>query len=521
MPSQSYYNLAGSYFGEFPKRASFRYSGTWDINKNGTVDDAYTHNQFTSLFNSIRFPETMPSQTNSVFHNREGQDDWRQDQTGVEYSHIYGVQYGANTIGRVVAAKKMQFTDSKGNAEEVDTFFVQKVSGDETVPEISASRIGNSQNLNEPGAKLIPFKSNKYGDENDKVEHTGLTQNTEVHNKVLSILRASSQSQSSFQMKDDDNAEVESQINQDDRPESYFVEFLGVQNLIVANETGRNTAPIESSSVLALYESLPGVTINHQGYNPSVQLPGNSDSTEGRYFDSTNAKYFELTFQSVGKPIQIDIGRSYDNSVETQTQITRYLDLNYPAGTTFKLKLTSEGFENLRYDGDGDGEFESTITPDAFAEGEAAKDGTPPAVSFASEVQVDKQKVTITAQDEAGVKIVRYSLTGTKFQPYTTPLLVDPAQTPKIFVIADDNVGNRSGVYSFDVPPIAPPPTPTLAVIPILECVDENGNGTFIAKFGYDNKNAGSVTIPVGEDNKINPAPHDQGQTTNFQNRKN
>jgi|GEM_PF-4923624 len=63
-------------------------------------------------------------------------------------------------------------------------------------------------------------------------------------------------------------------------------------------------------------------------------------------------------------------------------------------------------------------------------------------------------------------------------------------------------------------------PTPTLgprqSVSPVLECVLDNGNGTYIAYFGYNNPNAYPVDIPIGSANRFNPAPDDRGQPTTF-----
>lgn len=51
---------------------------------------------------------------------------------------------------------------------------------------------------------------------------------------------------------------------------------------------------------------------------------------------------------------------------------------------------------------------------------------------------------------------------------------------------------------------------------PILECVVNNGDGTFTAHFGYLNENDFPVTIPVGNSNKFNRSNPDQGQPTVF-----
>ena len=52
---------------------------------------------------------------------------------------------------------------------------------------------------------------------------------------------------------------------------------------------------------------------------------------------------------------------------------------------------------------------------------------------------------------------------------------------------------------------------------PLVECVFDNGDGTFTAFFGYDNKNDYSLDIPVGKDNRFASPPDDQGQPTTFE----
>jgi RHS repeat-associated protein/uncharacterized repeat protein (TIGR01451 family) len=55
------------------------------------------------------------------------------------------------------------------------------------------------------------------------------------------------------------------------------------------------------------------------------------------------------------------------------------------------------------------------------------------------------------------------------------------------------------------------------AVKPVLECVVNNGGGSYTARFGYSNLNTVVVTIPVGANNKFTPTPIDRGQATVFQ----
>lgn len=114
------------------------------------------------------------------------------------------------------------------------------------------------------------------------------------------------------------------------------------------------------------------------------------------------------------------------------------------------LKITPQGVEDLRYDKDGDGVFETVITPAISVTGTAAQDMTPPTIAFSEKLQGAKRLLTITATDSgSGVKAVRYSLDGRQFQLYTTPFVVDPAQTPAVYAFAEDVVANRSSFVKY------------------------------------------------------------------------
>ena len=54
-------------------------------------------------------------------------------------------------------------------------------------------------------------------------------------------------------------------------------------------------------------------------------------------------------------------------------------------------------------------------------------------------------------------------------------------------------------------------------VVPILECVKRNANGSYTARFGYNNSTGAAVTIPVGANNYFTPGNQNRGQTTVFQ----
>ena len=51
-----------------------------------------------------------------------------------------------------------------------------------------------------------------------------------------------------------------------------------------------------------------------------------------------------------------------------------------------------------------------------------------------------------------------------------------------------------------------------MPIHPILECVHNNGNGTYTAHYGYQNDRDKSVLVPVGGQNSIYPGQSDRGQ---------
>lgn len=54
------------------------------------------------------------------------------------------------------------------------------------------------------------------------------------------------------------------------------------------------------------------------------------------------------------------------------------------------------------------------------------------------------------------------------------------------------------------------------SLIPLLECVDDNGDGTFTAHFGYLNQTDAIINLAVGPKNMFEPGQLDHGQPTAF-----
>jgi hypothetical protein len=84
-----------------------------------------------------------------------------------------------------------------------------------------------------------------------------------------------------------------------------------------------------------------------------------------------------------------------------------------------------------------------------------------------------------------------------KNYPEQTKQATEPA-TPK----ATENVPTATAIHQ--------------KVMPRLDCVVKNNDGTYTAHFSYENHNSYEVQIPVGIENKFSPGSMDRGQPTTF-----
>ncbi|MGY1739305.1 MULTISPECIES: hypothetical protein [unclassified Blastococcus] len=53
-------------------------------------------------------------------------------------------------------------------------------------------------------------------------------------------------------------------------------------------------------------------------------------------------------------------------------------------------------------------------------------------------------------------------------------------------------------------------------VVPLVDCIRSNADGTWTVVFGYDNRTGASVDIPVGPANKVTPVAYGEPQPTTF-----
>jgi len=323
------------------------------------------------------------------------------------------------------------------------------VSGDGTVPTKSAVKMGNGLNYNAEGATLIPFIDTRIipipfiG---ESVEHTGLPKNSKVQERVLSILNGPS-TPSAFAMKaeavesevpqvrlamESSAVDAEGEPTEAEVQQAYYIKVLGASSARIADPEG-NASVILGDELLNL---LPDVT--------SYLLAPDSFLA----ITPTNQTY-TLTFIAGGGPLALDMTKGTD--VET-VQAIRYLDVVLPAGTPVSLRITPDGVGPLSYDSDGDGTFETTITPTATVSGADAQDVEPPFLAADETIREGKRFVRLAATDAgAGVSSLSYSLDGTSFQTYTGEIEINHPRAAFVYAFAQDNVANRSTLYRFDL----------------------------------------------------------------------
>jgi len=97
------------------------------------------------------------------------------------------------------------------------------------------------------------------------------------------------------------------------------------------------------------------------------------------------------------------------------------------------------------------------------------------------------------------------------------PLVVPPPGLTRRQVLARLAAVGISAALLPVVYPVVAKAAGSNNLIPLLNCVQDNGNGTFTAHFGYLNQTASAITVPLGPKNMFVPPPNDRGQPTVFQ----
>lgn len=406
LPTAGYFELGGQPF----------YERDWDANRSGTVEEYYQYRMLMD-FMDIQHPRSLPGTNNRLFHTAS-QDDWRTDQSGVEYLHIYGTQRQERTLGLLIAAKQRWciVKDNSRRCEQENRYYTKLIAGDGTVPTISASRMNNGLNLN--ASHSVLFHATPLPGESDKaVEHTSLAQNDGVLNKILEALSSPISSAHASEAQEESSYQSE--------PALYLSVFSA--NLIAGEDSVGNKMAITDDYL----EELPSMTY----------IPLND--TDRQFVLSNEIGYrFELESDR-DIPTSIEISRGTGDRAD-KYYLTRYVDVWFEE--TKKMELTIGPDQvTLRYDNDENGTFETIIEPTTTLEGDAASDTNPPTVQVIANPQGEQIAVTILAADNmSGVHRIFYSFDGNAYELYENEITVDVTKHSRLYVEAVDFAGNSS-----------------------------------------------------------------------------
>lgn len=550
LPSDWYFDLGGRPFKE-----------EFDINKNYIFPELYPTLPDLAEWIDINLPPSpidgsVPYFNSRHFHSfpdfssKSGQDDWREDLSGVDYYHIYGNKAGETdrtngTIGAVVieSIKNRSETDIR----ERYNYGNEHIEGDGTVPLLSSTRDNGTLSLNFGESSLIPIIPSNSG-ENDKADHNGMMKSQDVFDEILPILEDSSalsskknkrlmnnlkrpnppEKGSSLEERkiywkklreySDDYSKQQKALGYPNEPENYYLDITGVGRVDITDSQGNTNTNLGNADL-----AVPGVYYQYgseAGENLVVphQLALPIDNT------------FDIKFRTSSDIIEVKIVKG--KSEKKGSQAIKYLDMNLPVGVTAWLRFTPEGVMDLRYDADGDGIFESTLAPTYNITGDAAKDVTAPQIRLDADISGNAATVSITAFDEeTGVKEIYYQIKdGSVPQLYTAPFTVDISQSKFITAYAEDNAGNRrSAIKQFDFTP----PTSTVTLSPALPVggwyndavtvnisASDDVGGAGVKEIIYSAEGAGQIPttrIPVYRDPFAFPSPNTINDIANAQ----
>jgi Lecithin:cholesterol acyltransferase len=423
-----------------------------DSNGNGIEGEVFDFNQTKEYLDS-QF-STTPGTNGAEFHGFAGQDDWTQDQSGIDYNHIIASKFNLDTTVSLTVEKSVRCKTTAPDNEvcsELTIYTPLKGKGDGTVPYLSASRVQFRPNatggfdktdLNAPNSNrwYMWATSNQDTDETAH-EHNGITQNPTAHQLILGILGLGA-----IPTGFSGNAELPpnqlSQINPVSNnfvktssptppvtyPNTYYLKLIGVSQAEVSDALGHHTA------------------INGEIFTNNVSglLSYEHIAEKGLFITMTTSQEHSVQFLMGNEPGFLEVAKGIGN--KNPNNSIKYKDLALPAGTPIKITLTANGIVNFQYDLDRNGTFESTLQPTVNVSGVNARDTKPPNVNISAVQQGNIGTITITAQDsQSRLKNIKYSLNGTNnFVSYSQPFMVDASNPVTIYAYAEDNVFNRS-----------------------------------------------------------------------------
>ena len=384
----------------------------FDVTRSTPVREFY-FNRVRATMN-YRYPNTPGTATNT-FHEHPGQDRWNGNNLfGVDYYNFVG--YGKSTPVTYLARRTIL------GGTKFDS--IRLPDGDGTVPLVSALRRGRVDHRG-------PIRMEK----GFPLDHTEL------------VSRDPSRPVSTFRhigcVVNVPNAEAcinslpgfgaDPQIIGTVGEPHYLFNIFGSEFVELSDSFGNTATPLNTSP----YEGIPSIR---------TDVTGETNLSATMQLDQS----YRALIRTPATPFSISVLK---NDGSSTTQAIRYVDISLPPNVFAQIDFSPVGVSTLAYDSNGDGTFDTPVTPTIVVNGPDAADIEAPTVTINETVLGNGSRIELEATDEGtGVQRIMYSLNGTSFTEYNgVPLMLNPAMTPKIYVFADDNVANRSGLFEHDL----------------------------------------------------------------------
>lgn len=396
-----------------------------DLNGDGHDNEQFTYPMLVQYLDTAKGKEGfLPGTANQTFHSYtnagNAQDDWRNDTTGVKYFHIVGAGLVPDTINQVVAGSLWQCVKNYSICNLATWMYPKFAQGDETVPLLSASRIGPTLNLNAPNATVYTCES--FSANNRNVDHSGMLSNPVVQGLLVQFLVQANGGAAQPTPPSLACGQGQTALAAKGIIERYHQLVLqGVKDVKVSDGTAD---PFPDT--VALYNT---------GDKTSVLTLGSGKTYTVSFRATRDLLYLEWLYRDAKKP----------------SRAVRFRDISMVPNTLAELTVQNGKLVSLNYDADNDGLVETRVVPTVELQGAQARDLRPPRVKFSVRPQGASRIVSISAKDKGtGVANVVYSLDGRHFQIYTKPFSVG-ASVKVIYAFADDLAGNRTHPLRFRV----------------------------------------------------------------------
>ncbi len=334
------------------------------------------------------------------------------------------------------------------------------------------------------------------------IDHNDLVKNSSVMSYITSYFSsATTSSRAALDAAAAIDPNVASMMSTDPQALSGVeIETVGPVQGAVADAAGNRTGEVLNETIqqILAQEAIP---------QSSYQTFAGTQT----FFVNAAGSYTANLTVTAAEPVRLRV-RSYAND---QINGQAIFNVAAPANATLQLAFaTDQSLDSLRVriDNEADGTVDAELTPFSVVLGPAAADRAAPTTTLALEPLNGRQvRVTLTANDQrdgSGIAATYYRSVGASGEPtrYSGPFVLQQGQ--QIEFASVDKAGNTEVIRSATLR--------INRISPLLECVADNGNGSYTAYFSYNNPNAFAVTLPLGANNRFIGTTLDRGQPTTF-----